>query len=107
MLRGVQGPDGIPLFSVDNRGQTLFVMLTYPKEIRPGFVPSLKGQALWDVYPDVAFVALKNGEHNGTGYFIDTGAANQPLGARFPLAQLPGRVAAALGLDAVRELRVA
>jgi hypothetical protein len=106
-LRAVQAPDGMPLFSVDNRGQTLFVMLTYPKEIRPGFVPTLKKQALWDVYPDVAFVALKNGEHNGTGYFIDTGAAGEASGARFPLAELPGRVATALGLDAGRELRFA
>jgi len=107
MLQGVLAPDGIPLFSVDNRGQTLFVMLTYPKEIHPGFVPSRNGQALWDIHPDVAFVALKNGEHNGTGYFIDTGAVSQPSGARFPLAELPGRVAAALGLDAGWELRVA
>ena len=107
LLRGVQAPDGIPMFSVDNRGQTLFVMLTYPKEIRPGFVPNLNGQVLWDIHPNVAFVALKNGEHNGTGYFIDTGAARELSAARFPLAELPGRVAAALGLDAGRELRFA
>jgi hypothetical protein len=106
VLQAIQAPDGQPLFSVDNRGHTLFVMLTYPKEIRPGFVPSLDGKALWNIHPDVAFVALKNGEHNGTGYFLDTGMA-PASGGRFPLAELPGRVARALGIEQTRELRVA
>jgi len=100
LMRAVVAPDGVPLFSVDNRGATLFVMLTYPKEIRPGFVPLANNRPLWDFHPDVAFVALKNGEHNGTGYFIDTGAAPPLPDARFPLSELPERVVAALGLQA-------
>jgi len=107
LLSAVQAPNGTPMFSVDNRGETLFVMLTYPREISPGFVPTLNGQSLWDIHPEVAFVALKNGDHNGTGYFIDTGAPNQPSTSRFPLADLPGRITAALGIDAELELGVA
>jgi hypothetical protein len=100
LVSEVRAPDGLPLFSVDNRGRTLFLALTYPKEIGPGFIPTLRSQPLWDIHSDVAFVALKNGEHNGTGYFLDTGAGALPVpGARFPLAELPGRVAAALGIE--------
>jgi hypothetical protein len=95
-LRAVQAPDGIPLFTVENRGKDLFVMLSYPKEIARGFVPVLNGRTLWDIHEDVAFVALKNGEHNGVGYFIDTGLA-KVTGESFPLADLPARVFAALG----------
>jgi hypothetical protein len=98
-LSAVRAADGTALFAVDNRGKTLFVMLTYPKEIRPGFVPTLAGRDLWDLSDDVAFVALKNGEHNGTGYFIDTGEKNGSSTPRFPLAELPERISTALGVD--------
>jgi hypothetical protein len=99
LLNAVRAPDGMALFNVDNRGTTLFVMLTYPKEIRPGFVPAREGEPMWDIHPDVAFVALKNGEHNGIGYFIDTGAGASVPKAQFPLAELPGLVGSALGVD--------
>lgn len=96
-LLAVQAPDGIPLFTVENRGRDLFVMLSYPKEIAPGFVPHMQGRKLWDIHEDVAFVALKNGEHNGVGYFIDTGLPKMELPG-FRLAELPARVFAALGV---------
>jgi hypothetical protein len=96
-LRAVQAPDGIPLFTVENRGRDLFVMLTYPKEIARGFIPILNARPLWDIHEDVAFVALKNGEHNGVGYFIDTGLSRQAR-EEFRLADLPGRIFAALGV---------
>jgi hypothetical protein len=99
LLSSVRAPDGLPLFSVDNRGRTLFVMLTYPTEIGSGFIPTLESRPLWDIQPDVAFVALKNGEHNGIGYFLDTGAGASAGSASFPLAQLPARVAAAFGIE--------
>jgi hypothetical protein len=98
-LSAVASPDGVPLFSVDNRGRTLFVMLTYPKEIRSGFVPTRAGNVLWDISGDVAFVALKNGEHNGIGYYLDTGEKSGSNVARFRLAELPERVTAALRVD--------
>jgi hypothetical protein len=96
-LGALRAPDGTPLFTVENRGRDLFVMLSYPKEIKPGFVPSLNGRELWDIHDDVAFVALKNGEHNGVGYFIDTGLPKAE-GGRFRLADLPARVLTALGV---------
>jgi hypothetical protein len=96
-LRAVLAPDGTPLFTVENRGRDLFVMLTYPKEIARGFVPVLQGRSLWDIHEDVVFVALKNGEHNGVGYFIDTGLP-KAAGSGFRLADLPARIFAALGV---------
>jgi hypothetical protein len=97
-LEGLRGPDGAALFEVDNRGRDLFVMLTYPKEITRGFVFSDGRRTLWDLSDEVVFVALKNGEHNGIGYFVDTGAPPIAPGTRFPLAELFGRVCDALGV---------
>jgi hypothetical protein len=97
VLETLQAPDGLPLFSVDNRGRDLFVMLTYPKEIAPGFVVYRGDQRLSDLSEDVVFVALKNGEHNGIGYFMDTGLPPIPAGTRFPLTELFSRVCEAAG----------
>lgn len=100
VLGELRSPDGSRLFEVDNRGVDLFVMLTYPREIRPNFVFTHGSQAKWDLANDVAFVALKNGEHNGIGYFVDTGAAQVLAGTRFPLTELFARVCEATGTPA-------
>lgn len=65
--------DGLPIYSVDNRKSDLFVTLIYPKEITRDFRYNVDGKEYTDFSDDVAFVALKNGKHNGTGYFLDTG----------------------------------
>ncbi len=98
VLQSLQAPDGTPLFSVDDRGRDLFVMLTYPREIGRGFVFRRDAQPQWDLADDVAFVALKNGEHNGIGYFADTGAAAVAPGTRFALAEVFARTCAAAGV---------
>jgi hypothetical protein len=52
-----------------------------------------------DLYRHTAFVAIKNGQHNGVGYFADTGVrrARDPLGDEvFPLREIPARIIAAL-----------
>lgn len=98
-LSAVQAPEGMPLFNIDNRGSSLFVCLSYPREMAKGFVPTLNGTPLWDISGDVAFVALKNGEHNGTGYFVDTGVTPALITPTFRLAELPNRVFSALGLS--------
>jgi len=43
-------------------------------------------------------VALKNGEHNGRGYFLDTGLRKGEAPAEFPLKEIPARILSALGL---------
>lgn len=64
--------DSEVLFKVDNREKSLFVELIYSKNIESGFkiknLPQIN-----DFKDDVSFVAIKNGEHNGIGYYLDTG----------------------------------
>lgn len=98
-LESATGDDGIKLFDVDNRGDSLFVMLTYPKDIPVGFGFSVGNRHFAQLRQQVNFVAIKNGEHDGIGYLIDT-AETAPSGARprVPLHQLPARVASHFGL---------
>jgi hypothetical protein len=71
------------MFEVDNRGETLFATLSYPHDIPPQYAA------------DVVFVAIKNGRHNGIGYFLDTGARAAPQDEPIPLAQLWQRMVSA------------
>lgn len=98
ILSSAVSHDGVPLFEVDNRGTDLFVMLTYPNDIGAHFEYSVNGQNYQNLREDVAFVAIKNGEHNGIGYFIDSNLKGIGQRQRFPLAQLPCLVSDALGV---------
>lgn len=99
LLESARAPDGAPIFEVDNRGTDLFVMLTYPNEITENFTVRIADHEITRFKEEVAFVALKNGEHHGVGYFIDTGAS-PPASAQpeFRLAEMPQRIFHALGL---------
>jgi hypothetical protein len=93
------GDDGLRLFDVDNRGDSLFVMLTYPKDIPIGFGFSVGNEHVADLRRMVNFVAIKNGEHDGIGYLIDTAeTAESANGKRILLSKLPDLVAAHFGL---------
>jgi hypothetical protein len=69
--------DNHPIFSVDNRKNSLFVELVYPNEINKNFAIKNDQQTVQNFEAYVAFVAIKNGEHDGIGYFIDTGRPKQ------------------------------
>jgi hypothetical protein len=84
--------EGVPLFEVDNRGTDLFVMLIYPREITTATTYRVGEQRFDGLFNEVAFVALKNGQHNGIGYFIDSGAPARADGQEFPLADLPAKI---------------
>lgn len=95
-LSGVKADDGTPLFDIDNRGSDLFVMLTWPHDIGPDFGFYVDNAYHAGLLDDVAFVAIKNGRHNGIGYLLDTGST--PKGdQRMPLSALPDRIASACG----------
>jgi hypothetical protein len=83
ILKRQKAPDGVPLFEVDNRGETLFVTLSYPHDIPPALAA------------EVVFVAIKNGRHNGIGYFLDTGTRAAPQDEPIELAQLWQRMVSA------------
>lgn len=93
-LNSARTSDGMKLFDVDNRGRDLFVVLSYSRDIPDGLDYVVEGTTFHNLKADVAFVAIKNGEHNGIGYFIDTGCSASQR--RFSLAQLPERISAAL-----------
>jgi hypothetical protein len=100
-LARVAAGDGSPVFAVDNRGTDLFVELVYSSEIGPGFEITVDGERFAEFDRDVAFVALKNGRHNGIGYFLDSAASPDPAAAReFPLAQVHARILEALARPA-------
>ena len=99
-LRQASALDGTNLFDVDNRGCDLFVMLTYPREISPEFRFRIGIEEYAHLAKNVAFVALKNGEHNGVGYFLDTGTSRDSVRSQgaFPLKEVPARIFEAFGL---------
>lgn len=68
----VAGDSSENIFSVDNRGRSLFVELSYGKEITSEFEikSELTHIALGNFKDYVSFVAIKNGQHCGTGYLI-------------------------------------
>ena len=63
--------DGKKLFNVDNRGTSLFVELIYSSEVmKDDTIFSKKfNLQLTHFKKYISFVAIKNGEHNGLGYF--------------------------------------
>jgi hypothetical protein len=88
--------EGIALFEVDNRGTDLFVMLSYSADIGNLGTYFVNGHQFSGLIEDVAFVAIKNGQHDGVGYFSDTGNSKFDEGFSFPLKNLPDRMIEAL-----------
>ena len=62
--------DNVKIFEVDNRGTSLFVELVYPNDIdESDSIYSKETKATLEKFKSyLAFVAIKNGEHNGIGY---------------------------------------
>jgi len=84
-----------PLFEVDNRGTSLFVMLTYPDAIESGFKAQFDRRVIENFAAQMVFVAIKNSHHNGAGYFLDTGAPAQRDANEMPLTDVWRHVQAA------------
>lgn len=91
-LESLTGRNGRPLFCVDNRNDSLFIELIWSDDIDRDFVYLRDGQPVTGLREDVTFVAIKNGQHNGIGYFVDTGLRTQDA-RQFLLSDLPARVA--------------
>ena len=62
--------DDIKIFEVDNRGTSLFVELVYPNDLEDSdcIYSNESDFELERFKSHLAFVAIKNGEHNGVGY---------------------------------------
>jgi hypothetical protein len=107
LLEAAKAEDGTALFEVDNRGSDLFVMLTYPHDIASDFIYTIDNKSYEGLKDDVAFVAVKNGRHNGIGYFIDGGARPGEVPARFALRDIPVRICEAMGVEWDPSIRAA
>jgi len=92
MLCAVTADDGDALFEVDNRGESLFVLLRYPQDIPPSLgyrISTDDGvRTFADLRSKCAFVAIKNGEHDGIGYLIDTAETAGKHPAQVPLTSI-------------------
>lgn len=89
ILTTTRASDTLPLFEVDNRGDSLFVMLSYPAEITPELTYTSGNRQFEGLAEKTAFVAIKNGGHNGTGYLVDTGGKAPEAPATIPITELP------------------
>lgn len=78
-----------PLFGeIDNRGNSLFVTLTYPQEITE-LTQYQVGDRKAALLPEVSFVAIKNGMHQEEGFaFFTPGAAKHAPADKAHVAQL-------------------
>lgn len=92
LLSSARAGDGTPLFEVDDRGNDAFVMLTYPHDIRDDTSYTVGTRRFTDLRSDVSFVAVKNGQHDGVGYFLDTGTEASGETQHFQLSELFGRI---------------
>lgn len=96
ILRAARASDGVELFDVDNRGNSLFVMLTYPRDIGADVEVMNGNRRVAALKDDVVFVAIKNGEHDGIGTFVDTGLLAGSGPGTFELRELTLRVREAI-----------
>ncbi|HUG45796.1 MAG TPA: hypothetical protein VMK31_04695 [Sphingomicrobium sp.] len=101
-LAGIKTSDGTPLFMVDNRGADLFVTLAWSHDIGADLEYGIDNATMRRLRDDVVFVAIKNGEHNGAGYMLDTGLLASAAPPRMRLCEMPERIAAACGAGWVR-----
>lgn len=98
ILEGVDSGDGQALFEVDNRGSDLFVTLTWADDVPEAMTFNCGNGISGLLRRHVAFVAIKNGRHNGIGYFSDSGQVTDYGAEEFPLRDTPRRIANALGV---------
>jgi hypothetical protein len=92
--------DGTPLFGeIDNRGSSLFVTLTYPKEITAETKYQV-GDLKLPLSSEVSFVAIKNGMHQEEGFaFFTPGAATYAPTDKSHVAQLGVNIKNYFGLN--------
>lgn len=88
ILSSAVADDGEALFDVDNRGDSLFVLLRYPADIPANLGYHAGDRHFGQLRAKCAFVAIKNGEHDGIGYLIDTAQTAGRHPTRVPLTDL-------------------
>lgn len=68
-----------PVFNVDNRGKSLFVEVVYDDDLVEGMsFDGPDGISIRSLNSKLAFVAIKNGKHDGLGYVFSNKPMNLP-----------------------------
>ncbi|OYW44571.1 MAG: hypothetical protein B7Z33_12190 [Sphingomonadales bacterium 12-68-11] len=91
ILASASASDGERLFEIDNRGESLFVLLRYPADIPRSLGYTVGNRTFSDLRTQCAFVAIKNGEHDGIGYLIDTAETAGTAPRTIPVTSLFSR----------------
>jgi len=89
-LESYRAPDNTPVFSVENRGTSLFCMLSYTAPMDKRFAVSGSGRTIERFADHVSHVSIENAIHRSVGYFIDTGVAKGEAlqSSRIPLTDV-------------------
>ena len=66
------------VFSIDNRGKSLFVEVIYNDDIKDELRFSGNNKIITKLKDRLAFVAIKNGKHHGTGFVFSNKEMNLP-----------------------------
>lgn len=89
ILNSITDLDGNKIFGmIDLRYLSMFVTLDYDKDIKKNFQILINGNHYYDFRKDVVFVAIKNGHHDGKGYFIDTDLLHSQVNHPFPIKNI-------------------
>ena len=89
ILQKIKSSDGDTIFGViDNRGDDLFVSLTYKKEVTESSAIFLNEKKYENFKNDVAFVAIQNGKHDALGYYLDTARKPDELKNNTPIKDI-------------------
>jgi len=88
-LLNVKSSEGDLIFSEVNKDRgDLFVSLTFPGDIKDDFYIFLDNVKYENFKNDVTFVAIKNGHHDGLGYYLDTAKKPGELQDKMPLKNI-------------------
>lgn len=98
-LNSIHGEDGVPLFEVDNRGADLFVTLVYSKDVPAEFSFFAGSERFENLRSEITFVAIKNGQHNGVGYLVDTARSADDEKTMIEINTLPDIICKSFGLE--------
>jgi len=91
-LASVVSAEGERIFSVDNRGSSLFCMVCYTQEIPRDFGVRFAGGELAQFDEHVALVTIENAIHKRIGYFADSGLSPKQGPDSIPLAEVFARI---------------
>jgi hypothetical protein len=90
-----------PVFKVDNRGSSLFIEIIYDEDLVDGMTfNGPGGVTIGNLRQKLAFVAIKNGKHHGTGYVFSNRKIELPK--EIALKEVYGFIKKTAMLDAGR-----